>query len=135
MQYVDTSALLKRYVREPDSEDAQRLLLADPDWVTGAHTEVEIRRNLARRLGEAPDALAEARRLFMADWARTAVVSLDDVTCRLAAELAELTGARSLDAMHLAAAQRAGAPAVRVVAYDVRLAQTARSLGWTVVGA
>jgi hypothetical protein len=40
----------------------------------------------------------------------------------------------SLEALHLAAAARVGAPVVRLVT-DVRLGQVARSLGWTVVGA
>jgi predicted nucleic acid-binding protein len=53
----------------------------------------------------------------------------------VAAELAELTGTRSLDALHLAAAQRAGAPVVRLLTFDVRQATTARSLGWAVAGA
>ena len=44
-------------------------------------------------------------------------------------------GARTLEALHLAAASRAGAPALRLVAFDVSLAQVARDLGWTVVGA
>jgi len=38
--YVDTSALLKRYVEEPDSAAAERYLLADPSWVTARHTQV-----------------------------------------------------------------------------------------------
>lgn len=135
MQYVDTSALLKRYVAESDSKQATQLLLADPDWVTAAHTEVEVRRNLARRFAAAPNDLAKVRRVFLADWARSAIVALDEVTLHTAADLAETTGARTLDALHLAAAQRAGAPALRVLSYDVRLAQAARSLGWTVVGA
>lgn len=41
----------------------------------------------------------------------------------------------SLEALHLAAAARVGAPVVRLVTFDVRLGQVARSLGWTVVGA
>lgn len=134
MQYVDTSALLKRYVREPDSDSAQRLLLADPEWVTGAHTEVEVRRNLARILGSDPGAHQQARRLFEQDWDLAHVVALDSQTCSVAAGLAETTGARTLDALHLAAAQRAGAPAVRLLTFDARLAQIGRSLGWSVVG-
>lgn len=63
------------------------------------------------------------------------MVALDDTTCKLAADLAETTGARTLDALHLAAASRAGAPVVRLVTLDARLAQVARSLGWSVVGA
>lgn len=135
MQYVDASAFVKRYVREADSSTAQRLLLADPQWVTAAHTEVEVRRTLTARLAATPKALAQAREAFRSDWLRTYIVALDHVTCQRAAEYAETTGARSLDALHLAAAQRAGAPAVRVVVFDARMAQIVRSLGWTAVGA
>ena len=63
------------------------------------------------------------------------IVALDDQTCAQAAELAETTRARTVEALHLAAAHRAGAPALRVVTFDTRLAQAARSLNWTVVGA
>lgn len=100
---------------------------------TAAHTEVEVRRTLSLRLPA--NKLADVKADFARDWGRLAVVALDDATRRLAADLAETTGARSLDALHLAAASRVGAPVVRVVTFDVRLAQVARSLGWTVVGA
>ena len=79
--------------------------------------------------------LAAVKSDFARDWDRLAVVALDDTTCKLAADLAETTGARTLDALHLAAASRAGAPVVRLVTLDARLAQVARSLGWSVVGA
>lgn len=133
MQYVDSSALAKLYVKEPDSQLAVGLLGADTGWVTAAHAEVEVRRVLSIRL--APSAASQAKRRFARDWQRIAVVSLDASTCALAADLAESTAARTLDALHLAAAQRAGAPRLRMVTFDVRLAQTARSLGWTTVGA
>ena len=48
--YVDSSALLKRYVAEHDSARADELLRSDPDLVTGRHTVIEVRRNLARLL-------------------------------------------------------------------------------------
>lgn len=123
MQYVDSSALLKRYVLEPDTDSAERLLPADTDWVTAAHTEVEVRRDLARRLGADPALLQQARAAFAEDWAGMYVVALDARTCAIAADLAETTGAGTLDALHLAAAQRAGAPSLRLLAFDVRLAQ------------
>ena len=135
MQYVDSSALLKRYVQEPDSDAAERLLQVDPGWVTAAHTEVEVRRNRTRRLGTEPALLQEARERFAEDWQGMYVVALDARTCQIAAGFAETTAVRTLDALHLAAAQRAGTPALRLVVFDIRLAQTARSLGWTVVGA
>jgi predicted nucleic acid-binding protein len=53
----------------------------------------------------------------------------------MAAAIAELTGVRTLDALHLAAAQRVGGAAVPFLTFDVRQAQAARGLGLTVVGA
>lgn len=52
--YADSSALLKRYVDEPDSERAVSLLASDDELVTGRHTVVEVRRNLARLLEPSP---------------------------------------------------------------------------------
>ncbi len=53
--YVDTSALLKRYVKEPDSSVAVELLDSDPVLASSWITAVELRRNLARLLnGEEP---------------------------------------------------------------------------------
>lgn len=131
--YVDSSALLKRYVEEPDSERCEALLLADPVWVTGRHTQVEVRRNLPRLLeGEA---LAAARGQFESDWRRMNVVELDELTCEIAADVTEATGARSLDALHLGALSRAGKGALSLLTFDVRLAQAGRALGVTVLGA
>ncbi len=129
--YVDSSALLKRYVDEPDSDAADAILASDSSLLTARHTEIEVRRNLARLL-EKPDATA-ARSTFIEDLAAFAIVELDEVTCRSAADIAELTGARTLDALHLAAAQRLGGAAVPFVTFDVRQAQAARMLGLTVL--
>ncbi|HSN90721.1 MAG TPA: type II toxin-antitoxin system VapC family toxin [Anaeromyxobacteraceae bacterium] len=131
--YVDTSALLKRYVDEPDSERCEALLLADPVWVTGRHTSVEVRRNLPRLLEGEP--LAVAREQFATDWRRMNVVELDEHTCEIAADVAEATGARTLDALHLGALSRAGKGALSLLTFDVRLAQAGRALGVTVLGA
>jgi predicted nucleic acid-binding protein len=131
--YVDSSALLKRYVDEPDSELADSLLGSDPTLVTARHTIVEVRRNLARLL-DGRD-LASARSAFASDLEVLSIVELDEVTCEGAATVAEVTGVRTLDALHLAAAQRLGGPAVPFLTFDTRQAQAARSLGLTVVGA
>ncbi len=129
--YVDSSALLKRYVDEPDSDAANAILASDTSLLTARHTEIEVRRNLARLLDER-DATA-ARSAFIEDLAAFAIIELDEVTCRSAADIAELTGARTLDALHLAAAQRLGGAAVPFVTFDVRQAQAARMLGLTVL--
>jgi predicted nucleic acid-binding protein len=130
--YVDSSALLKLYFEEPDSDEAERILSSDPQWITGRHTSVEIRRNLARELS-GPD-LARARRQFERDWASTAIVELTAEVCEAAAGVAELTGARTLDALHVGAAKVIGGGGLPFVTFDLRQAQAARALGWTVLG-
>lgn len=131
--YVDSSALLKRYVDEPDSDACDAILRSDAALVTGRHTVVEVRRNLARLL--APADLATIRSLFAHDLEAISIVELDATTCETAAAIAEVTGTRTLDALHLAAAQRVGGTALPFLTYDVRQAQAARSLGFTVLGA
>lgn len=130
--YVDTSALLKRYIDEPDSDRAGELLAADPDLVTGRHTVVEVRRNLARLLPAT--SATSARASFASDLESISIVELDGATCELAATVAEQTGVRTLDALHLGAAQRLGA-GVLFLTFDVRQAHAARSLGFAVSGA
>jgi predicted nucleic acid-binding protein len=131
--YVDSSALLKRYVDEPDSPAADALLRADPALLTGRHTIVEVRRNLAR-LVSGHDLLA-ARTAFADDLRSFSIIELDETTCEAAAAIAETTGARTLDALHLAAAQRISEPGVGFLTFDLRQAQAARALGLAVVTA
>ncbi|MBA3748780.1 MAG: type II toxin-antitoxin system VapC family toxin [Solirubrobacterales bacterium] len=131
--YVDSSALLKRYVDEPDSDEANALLASDASLLTARHTIIEVRRNLARLLDERDAAAAKAA--FLEDIAAFAIVELDCVTCESAADIAELTGARTLDALHLAAARRIGGAAVPFVTFDLRQAQAARILGLAVLPA
>ena len=130
--YVDSSAMLKRYIDEHDSEAAAHLMSSDAVLVTSRLTEIEVRRNLARLLDE-PEAVATKRRLS-ADLDAFALVGLDATTCNEAARIAEQTLCRSLDSIHLAAALRAG-QGTTVLTFDVRQAVVARSLGLAVVGA
>ncbi len=131
--YVDSSALLKRYVAEADSDVADAVLAADATLVTARHTVVEVRRNLARLLGG--DDLARARAAFVADLGSVAIIELDADTCQAAAAIAESSGVRTLDALHLAAARRVAEPGMRFLTFDTRQAQAARALGLEVVPA
>ena len=129
--YVDTSALIKRYVQEHDSEVAVQLMLSDPVLVTSHLTLVELRRNLTRLLRG--NELVSARRRAQADLDAFALVSLDAATCNEAARIAEQTLCRSLDALHVAAALRTGT-STTMLTFDIRQAQTARSVGLSVIG-
>lgn len=130
--YADSSALLKRYVDEADSVRAVEMLASDSLLVTARHTVIEVRRNLARLL--TGEDLTVARRDFQVDLEAFAIVELDAATCELAATIAEQTGVRALDALHLGAARRLGV-GLTFLTFDVRQAQAGRALGLTVVGA
>jgi predicted nucleic acid-binding protein len=129
--YVDSSALLKRYVDEHDSAVAIELMTTDPVLVTSRLTEVEVRRNLTRLLSG--DVLDSKRRELSVDLDAFALVDLDASTMSGAARIAEQTLCRSLDSIHLGAAQRAGQSAT-LLTFDVRQARAARELGMSVIG-
>jgi predicted nucleic acid-binding protein len=131
--YVDTSALVKRYIEEPESDDCDAILRSDPVVITARHAFVETQRTLSRVI--AGTELSAALDVFVTDWSHFSVVELDDTTCERAAEIAVALGVRTLDALHLGAAQRVGGAALPFLTYDLRQAQAARSLGWTVLGA
>lgn len=130
--YIDSSALVKRYVAEADSAECDRILRAGPSWITGRHTWVEVSRTLARLVQDTElDRILQA---FERDWRRTHVVELDEATCNLAAETARIQGVRTLDALHLAAAMHVGGTTFPFFTYDLRQAQAARALGLNVLG-
>jgi predicted nucleic acid-binding protein len=131
--YTDSSALVKRYVSEPDSAQAVELLRTDPAWITGQHTFTEVSIALARRTTLV--AYTEAMDAFEADWLRMNVVAIDDHVCRRAARIGAELGIRTLDALHMAAAERAGNRSVPIATFDTRFAEAARRLGFTVLGA
>ena len=130
--YVDSSAILKNYFAEPDSSLAEQLLNSDSVLVTSWITFVEVRRNLARALRGVE--LREAKEQFAADLDSMALVAVDEAVCRGAAQIGEQLGVRSLDAIQLASAQRLAIPSLPFITFDLRQAQAARSLGFTVLG-
>lgn len=131
--YVDTSALLKRYVEEFDSEVAHEFLAADPVLVTSWVTLIELRRNLARLIEGPKQPAVQAQ--VTADLDAFAMIACDEVTAHLAANIGETLGVRSLDAIHLASAKRLQADNLVFLTFDLRQAQAARSLGLIVRGA
>jgi predicted nucleic acid-binding protein len=130
--YVDSSALLKLYLEEPDSEYAENLLIGAGDWLTGRHTTVEVRRSLTRHLDG--QELAAAQRQFQRDLENISIVELTTEVCEVAAQLAEATGIRTLDALHMGAAKVAGQGSLPLITFDLRQAQAAHALGWIVLG-
>ena len=130
--YIDSSALVKRYISESDSKFASSLISADPVLVTSWLTFVEVRKAVSRAL-EGPD-LAAALRALTDDFDKMAVVSPDVLTWQAAADIVDALKIRSLDAVHLACAQRLRVKNLRFVTFDLRQAIAARSLGFNVEG-
>ncbi len=130
MLYLDASAMFKRYVSEVGSAVVETTMMGDDVWVTANHAYVEISIALARRLDGAT--LRAGTDRFERDWEAVAVVDLDDTLCRRAADLGVEHRVRSLDALHLAAAERAGGAALTFLTFDTRLGDAARSMGFPV---
>ncbi len=131
--YVDSSALLKRYVEEVGSDVAEEYLSADPTLTTSWVTVVEVRRNLARLLGGSD--LINAQAQFSVDLDALAMISVTEDIATAAGDIGETLGARSLDAIHLASAQRLRIDGLVFLTFDLRQAQAARSMGLLVRGA
>jgi predicted nucleic acid-binding protein len=133
MLFLDTSALIKRYVEEDGTALVLQQMEDDPQWAVCAiaRTEAEI---ALCRLGFDPAAHVEPWQRFRADWERCHVVPVDPACLALAAELGCRHQLRTLDALHLAAADRLPHPLV-VLTFDRRQADAARSLGLVVEGA
>ena len=131
--YVDSSALLKRYLIEPDSKRGQSLFDEDVDLVTSRITIVEVRRALGLLASAVERVLTRAN--FARDLESISIIEVDALVCAEAASIAEETGLRSLDSIHVASARRISDVDITFITFDVRQAAVARSLGLTVLGA
>ncbi len=133
MLFLDTSALLKRYVQEDGTALVLQRMEDDPQWVVCAVARPEAEIALCR-LGFEPAEQVDPWRNLREDWERCHVVPVDPACLTRAAEIGCRHDLRTLDAVHLAAADRLPRPLV-VLTFDRRQADAARSLGLTVEGA
>lgn len=123
--YVDSSAIVKLVVSEPES-DALRACLEGVQLATSEIALTEVPRAAHLRTG-ASDVFDQAEAVLR----RFDLVELDEELHRAAARRPprEL---RTLDAIHLVSALRLGDRLRAVVVYDRRLADAARAAGLTV---
>jgi uncharacterized protein len=124
--YLDASALVKLVVSEPESAALRRYLRSRPARATCALSRVEVPRAV-RHYGV--HAVNRARLLFQ----RLDIIGLDDELLDRAASI-EPAVLRSLDAIHVTAAQTLGGELVEMVTYDSRVAEAAGRLGIAVTG-
>lgn len=127
---LDTTALLARYLEGPARPVILEAMRADHDWCASALALSEVLM-LVDRLGDDPDRTDELRRAVRDDWERIHVVPLDQRCLDRAAELTREQPLRTVDALHLAAADRLPRP-VTFVTFDPRQIPVALALGFDV---
>jgi len=132
MLVLDTSALVKRYVDEVGTTDVVRLMAEDAVWSASALCRAEAHVTLCH-LGFEETVERQLARSLQDDWEHFHVVPVDDLCLARAAEIGCRRKSRTLDAIHLAAADRLPRP-FRFVTFDVRQAESARMLGFDVTG-
>jgi uncharacterized protein len=117
---LDSSALVKLAVREPESLALRRYLRRRRPLVASALARTEVARAL---LPLGPEAVQRGHDVL----ARVDLVRINDRVLEAAGAMlpAEV---RSLDAIHLATAQQLGINLARIVTYDDRTAATANQL-------
>lgn len=125
--YLDSSALVKFVQLEPESSSLRRYLRrhAEDQRVASELARVEVVRAV---LPGGAQAVARARRQL----GRLYLVPLDRPILDQASVVGPGVVLRSLDAVHLASAQRVGPDLRAVLTYDKRMADAAAALGMAV---
>ena len=122
--YLDSSALVKLVVAEPESRALRRFLRRELDRVSCSLARTEVLWAV-RPVG--PAAVERARRVLR----RVHLIRVDDVLLD-AAGMLDAAVLRSLDAIHLAAAQAVSPNLSAFITYDRRMAIAAGKLGFSV---
>jgi predicted nucleic acid-binding protein len=125
LTYLDSSAIVKLAVSEPESRSLRRYLARKP-VVTSALARTEVARAL---LPIGPEAVARGEEVLR----RVQMLRVNGTVLAAAGRMMppEL---RSLDAVHLASARELGRSLRCIVTYDARMADAASAIGCTVAG-
>lgn len=121
--YLDSSALVKRYVAEKGSGEVIAAMERTARWVSCRLGFVETVRAVGIKAG------SEGTSRVKADWSALEVVEVDAGLAERAADLALSHRLRSLDAFHLAAALTVPDQGLVFVTWDARLHNAARAHG------
>jgi predicted nucleic acid-binding protein len=124
LTYVDSSAIVKLAVAEPESAALRRHLSRRRPLVSSALARTEVARAL---MPSGPEAVARGELVLR----RIQLLRVNDRVLREAGQMtpAEL---RSLDAIHLASVRHLGSSVTQIVTYDERMADAATACGWAV---
>lgn len=124
--YLDSSAIVKLVVPEPETAALVEAVRSDPETVSSVLARVEVLRAV-RRAGERRAVVDRAESIL----GGIAMVRLDEWVVTTASRLPPLE-LRTLDAVHLATALSIGPTLPEFVTYDIRLASAAEEAGLSV---
>jgi len=124
LTYVDSSAIVKLVVAEPESAALRRYLSRRQPLVSSATARTEVARAL---LPSGSAAVSRGHQVLRG----IQLLRLNDRVLSDAGRM-EPADLRSLDAIHLASAGRLGSSVKQIVTYDERMADAAKAAGWTV---
>jgi predicted nucleic acid-binding protein len=139
MNYLDTSALIKRFVDERGTPLVQAILAREGLFATANIAYAEVYAGLARRHRErdlSPAEYAGACRQFEHDWQGCLRVDLSGPVLDVARQLIQRHPLKGFDAIHLASAYRLHTElgeAITFVAADNRLLRAAEAEGLAVI--
>ncbi len=132
MLYIDSSALVKKYVQEPGSDSASKLLAQSGMTVTSKLAYPEILAGLNRKRRERGitekdyrDALSD----FESDWLALLIIEFQNELLPLIKQLTTKYALKGADSVHLASAlwiQKAAKDKVSFVASDIQLLRAAK---------
>jgi hypothetical protein len=128
---LDTSALLGRYLSGPHRSIVLDAMASDPVWCASALAQAEAL-GMVDRVCDIPTDGDRVRRALRDDWERIHVVPVDQRCLDRATELTREQPLRTVDALHLAAADRLPRPTT-FLTFDPRQIPVALALGFDVV--
>lgn len=131
MLALDSSALLTRYLGGPTRQIVLDAMAADGEWCASSLALMEVL-VLIERVGGFEGERDALRRAVRDDWERVHVVPVDQACLDRAAELGRTQPVRTIDAIHLAAADRLPRP-LTYCTFDSRQIPVALALGFDVV--
>ncbi len=128
--FLDSTALLARFLEGPSRDAALAAMAADQDWCASSLALTEALM-VVDRLGDDPARTDELRRAIRDDWERMNVVPVDQRCLDRAAEIGRTQPVRTVDAIHLAAADRLPRP-LNYLTFDPAQILVAVALGFEV---
>ena len=129
--FVDTSALVRRYLQDRHRGIVIEAMAGDGAWCASALARTEAQLVL-HRAAVSGRQQSELWRALRDEWEAFWVVPLDDRGLARAVEIGATYGVRLVDAIHLAAADRLPGP-VRFLTFDRQQIPAAAALGFEVI--